>query len=273
MKVKFLGHSGFFLELLAADLLFDYYTGDLPDPDPGKPLYVFVSHVHGDHFSRSVFPLAEKTERIRYIISDDVPESKVPEQLRREGRVRFTGPDEDFTVPFPAAPGMPETRGGEGIRVRTFRSTDAGVAFLVDVPGAFGTEETDVVTSPRRERFLRIYHAGDLNDWHWDDVDKAWNDEQFEGYQDALGKIAACVRPDGRLPDAAFVPVDTRLGDGAFFWMGLDEFMQAVGAEHIFPMHLFGDPAVIDRMRNLPCAAGYRDKILGSGTPGEIFEI
>ena len=246
MRITFLGHSGFFLELPEADLLFDYYKGELPAPDPEKPLVVFVSHAHADHFTRKIFSLAEKTDRIRFILSDDVRKDKVPGSLIAAGKVRFTGPGEDLTVPlFQAA----------DLRVRTFRSTDEGVAFLVDACGA------------------RIYHAGDLNDWHWDDVDQEWNEEQYRGYQDSLGKIAACVAEDGRVPDAAFVPVDTRLGDGAFFWMGLDEYMKAVGARNIFPMHLFGDPSVIQRMRDLPCAEEYRDRILGSGTPGEQFRI
>ena len=255
MRVTFLGHSGFFLELPEADLLFDYYKGDLPAPDPERPLFVFVSHAHADHFSRKIFSLAEKTERIRFILSDDIKKDKVPESLEALGKVRFTGPEADFTIPLhPAAAGETGVP-GQTLRVRTFLSTDEGVAFLVDAPGA------------------RIYHAGDLNDWHWDDVDREWNEEQYRGYQDALGKIAACVAEDGRVPDAAFVPVDTRLGDGAFFWMGLDEFMKAVGARNIFPMHLFGDPSVIGRMRDLPCAKEYRDRIHGSGTPGEQFRI
>ena len=254
MRVTFLGHSGFFLELPEADLLFDYYKGELPAPDPERPLFVFVSHAHADHFTRKIFSLAEKTERICFILSDDIKKDKVPENLKALGKIRFTGPEEDFTVPIHTAAG--ETgAAGQTLRVRTFLSTDEGVAFLVDAPGA------------------RIYHAGDMNDWHWDDVDREWNEEQYRGYQDALRKIAACVAEDGRVPDAAFVPVDTRLGDGAFFWMGLDEYMKAVGARNIFPMHLFGDPSVIGRMRDLPCAKEYRDRIHGSGTPGEQFRI
>ena len=71
MRVTFLGHSGFFLELPEADLLFDYYKGELPSPDPERPLFVFVSHAHADHFTRKIFSLADKTERIRFILSDD----------------------------------------------------------------------------------------------------------------------------------------------------------------------------------------------------------
>ena len=132
-------------------------------------------------------------------------------------------------------------------------STDEGIAFLVDADGA------------------RIYHAGDLNDWHWDDIDLPWNEEQRTGYSASLSAIAEVVEQDGRIPDAAFVPVDSRLGE--FFWMGMDGYMQKVGARYLFPMHLFGDSKVIARLKAHPCAASYADRILGTGTEGEQFEI
>ena len=150
----------------------------------------------------------------------------------------------ELSFPFP--------NGGE-LTVRTYLSTDEGIAFLVDADGA------------------RIYHAGDLNDWHWDDIDLPWNEEQRTGYSASLSAIAEVVEQDGRIPDAAFVPVDSRLGE--FFWMGMDGYMQKVGARYLFPMHLFGDSKVIARMKAHPCAASYADRILGTGTEGEQFEI
>ena len=38
MKVIYLGHSGFFVEMEDACFLFDYYKGDLPEADRGKKL-------------------------------------------------------------------------------------------------------------------------------------------------------------------------------------------------------------------------------------------
>ena len=42
MKVTFIYHSSYFVELDHCCLLFDYYQGDIPQV--GKPLYVFASH-------------------------------------------------------------------------------------------------------------------------------------------------------------------------------------------------------------------------------------
>ena len=53
MKVTFILHSGYFVELESCCLLFDYWKGDIPQSD--KPLYVFASHHHEDHFSPEVF--------------------------------------------------------------------------------------------------------------------------------------------------------------------------------------------------------------------------
>lgn len=266
MKIRFVAHSGFYLELPELNLLFDYYRGPLPEPEPEKPLLVFVSHAHADHFSPRIFALSQRVQRIRYVISDDVPQRDVPEELR--SRVSFMGPREQlcFRLPRHEEAGeiiqLPVTRempapGGKSseICIRSFRSTDEGVAYMVDAGGR------------------RIYHAGDLNDWHWDEEDSPWNEAQRRGYETELCAMAELIGRDGHIPDAAFVPLDARLGDGRFFWMGLDEYMKQVGAQHIFPMHLFGDPAVIQKMRELPCAADYAERILGTGTEGEEFII
>ena len=242
MKVTFTGHSGFYAVLPEAALLFDFYTGKLPEPVPGKPLFVFVSHAHADHFSGEIFRLAESGASVTFILSDDIPEGRIPPDLLRQ--TVFMGPDETLSVPLPK---------GAELVVRTFRSTDEGVAFLLDIGGK------------------RIYHAGDLNDWHWDDIDIPWNEEQRTGYYDALSKIARVVQEDGHVPDCAFVPVDSRLGP--FYYMGLREFMEEVGADLIFPMHLFGDPGIIQKMKAHPAAKEYGDRILGTGTPGESFDL
>lgn len=245
MNITFIGHSGFYAELPEADLLFDYYRGKLPVPNPRKPLFVFVSHRHPDHFSKKIFTLAERTERIYYVLSDDIRTERIPEKLRE--RTLQIGPGEEKIISAEGIDGPLE------LKVRTFRSTDEGVAFLLDIGDA------------------RIYHAGDLNNWHWEEEGPDWNEDQDRRYKEELKKLASCVAEDGREVCVAFVPLDSRLG--AFFWMGLDAYMKAVGAAHVVPMHLFGDPSVIRKMRRMPCAAAYADRILGTGVEGERFQL
>ena len=56
MKATFLNHSCFLLELDSVCLLFDWWKGELP-PLPDKPLLIFASHWHEDHFSPDLFAI------------------------------------------------------------------------------------------------------------------------------------------------------------------------------------------------------------------------
>lgn len=60
MRISFLGHSGFLLELPSATLLFDWSEGELPTLRPGRPLLVFASHHHEDHFRPAIFQLGAR---------------------------------------------------------------------------------------------------------------------------------------------------------------------------------------------------------------------
>ena len=60
MKITYIHHSSFSVELDNTILLFDYFKGNLPSFDKNKKLYVFSSHSHHDHFDESIFNI-EKT--------------------------------------------------------------------------------------------------------------------------------------------------------------------------------------------------------------------
>ena len=55
MKVTFIEHSGFMVEMEQNVLLFDYYQGEIPSFDGSKTLYVFASHSHADHYDPAIF--------------------------------------------------------------------------------------------------------------------------------------------------------------------------------------------------------------------------
>ena len=98
MKVTFIQHSSFLAELDHCCLLFDYYEGSVPKTPLEKPLYIFASHSHGDHFSSAVFSLAELLEN-----------------------TVFVAPHSTYTI-------------GD-LQVATLESTDLGVAFLIECEG------------------------------------------------------------------------------------------------------------------------------------------
>lgn len=234
MTITYIHHSGYLLETEQALLLFDFVEGALPPLDPAKDLFVFVSHRHEDHFSPKIFDLAATHPRIRFILSDDIWQNKVPEHLH--GLSWFMDPGNVL-----------EWKEGGGLRVTAFKSTDEGVAFMVETGG------------------YTIYHAGDLNNWRWNGEELAWNNNMSTNYRRELEKIKA----SGFHPDVAMVPLDGRQED--LFYLGLDDFMRTVGAEMVFPMHFWEDFSVIPALKKLDCSAEYRDRVADIRKAGQRF--
>lgn len=231
MKVTYIHHSSFSVELADVVLLFDYFEGELPVFPKDKALYVFASHSHGDHFNPVIFDLSEQYDSVFYILSKDIQKKKVPEQLIP--RVHFIKDGEVYKV-----------READ-LMIETFRSTDEGVAFWIQCEG------------------ITLYHAGDLNNWWWEGEDKAWNHNMAANYKKEIEKM------EGRHADVSFVPLDPRLGQQ--FYYGMDEFMQNVSVDAIFPMHFWKDYSIIKKMIQHPCSESYREKIIEIQKEGEEF--
>ena len=236
MKITYINHSGFLIETRDCYYIFDYYKGELPHLDKEKEVIVFCSHFHEDHFNPEIFTLADSHPHTVYVLSDDIWQNRVPE--KHFSRTHFIDPGRMIHLPE-----------GGGILIRAFRSTDEGVAFLVEAGGK------------------TIYHAGDLNDWQWNGESLSWNHTMKANYQKELETI----RSLGIVPDAAMVPLDGRQED--LFYLGLHEFMCRVGAGMVFPMHFWDDFSVISRLKNLDCSDSYRDKIAEIQTEGQSFEV
>ncbi len=227
MKVTYLYHSGFMVEEENTVLIFDYFKGELPEFDENKQVYVFASHRHYDHFKKKIYDWKEKYPNITYILSDDIPSKKYMDHTV------FIGPNSEREI--------------GSIKVRTLKSTDEGVAFLVYAQGK------------------TLYHAGDLNWWHWEEEGNVYNEMMKRNYQYGISKI------EGEHIDAAFVPVDPRLGDQ--FYYGLDWFMRHTETEHVFPMHFWGKCFICGEIKNHPEATQYRDKIEEITGENQVFVL
>ncbi|GCA65790.1 hydrolase [Mediterraneibacter butyricigenes] len=227
MVVTYIEHSGFSVELPECTLLFDYYLGKLPEFPKEHPLIVFASHVHGDHFQKKIFQLREQYQEVYFVLSDDIPKKyDAPDVI-------WVSSDVKVTV--------------AGCEITCLKSTDEGVAFLVKCG-----EKT-------------VYHAGDLNWWHWEEESATYNDEMKQNYQREVDKL------EGRKIDAAFVPVDPRLED-AYFW-GIDYFMRKTDTKVVFPMHFWGKYETIDCLIRQKETEDYRDRIAEIDWKGERFSI
>lgn len=216
MNVTYLAHSGFLAEWEHFYTLFDWWQGELPALTQNKPLLVFASHSHKDHFDPKIFRL----DGARFFLSQDIRlHSRHWERygVTKEifSRVTLLRPDSLITA----------EAGGASLTIRTFKSTDTGVAFLLSAENRL------------------VYHAGDLNLWYWEEEGTAYCEAMQAAYRQAMSKLSAAVQDEaadtGCSPvlDAAMVPLDPRLNE--YFDLGLSELLQYVTVKHIFPMHMW----------------------------------
>lgn len=223
MQVTHLAHSGFFIELDSAALLFDWWKGALPPLPVSKPLLVFVSHRHEDHFSPEIFSLANNSRDVCFLLGSGI--------RLTERNLSKWGISEQIAVRCICLRGGETVHPAPGITVETLHSTDEGVAFLVTVDGQ------------------TIYHAGDLHWWHWEGEERAWNrnmEVNFKRYIEPLRN---------RSIDLAMIPLDPRLA-GSYAW-GMEYFLNLVEVRSVLPMHHWGDYTLTERFcREYPHLAG-----------------
>ena len=239
MEITYLGHSGFLVETSAAYLLFDYIRGDLPEFDKAKRLYVFASHAHSDHWDPGIFADTRLKDASAFILGFDIREP-FEAMLPRDKK----------PANLPVLWAFPR----QTIRTSDFScemllSTDEGVAFLV------------------RTEKETIYHAGDLNWWHWNGDPKERNMERARNFKREIDRMK------GVHIDAAFIPLDPRQEDAFRFCM--DYCMETLDADHVFPMHFWGDyelcRAYLASLR--PLHPGWYERFHPVSFEGEKFSV
>ena len=211
VSIWYIYHSGFAVKTANHLLVFDYLndpesviTADLILQEAhNREVIVFASHSHADHFTPDIFGWKTRDAKIHYVLSHDI-------ELRPDG--------EDVAVVFPG-----HKYQLNGVEIDVLDSTDIGVAFLVSCDG------------------INIFHAGDLNWWHWNGEPDEDNSTMAENYKRQIDLLK------GKQIDVAFIPVDPRLEE--HYSLGLIYFMQVVGAEKVFPMHFGTNYAVFQMLK------------------------
>ncbi len=240
VSVWYLYHSGFTVRIRNYLLIFDYYSDEpegavrslstgVINPDEIKDLQVLVfsSHKHPDHFNPVILDWKQTVPGIRYILSSDISKRFHEDHI-------IIKPNQTITTP-------------DDISITTLKSTDAGVAFLVELFG------------------VTIYHAGDLNWWHWEEEDKAWNNNMAARYKNELEKLK------GKTIDIAFLTCDPRQGASAFW--GLEYFMEKIGAKAAFPMHFEEDYSLMATLEKLKNEKSYLSPVRTVSHRGEAFVL
>ena len=208
MHITYLQHSGFVITLPDAILVFDYYRDPahalthILSRHTDTPVIFFVSHSHPDHYNPAIFNMAQNHQRI-YILSNDILAQNVPTTLAVQGMSRG-----DIVDNLPA-----------GISVRAYGSTDKGISFLVTTVAG-----------------RKIFHAGDLNDWHWQDES---SQREVLKADNAFSTILNRIAEDNPHLHVAMFPVDSRLGSD--YARGARLFLNKVKVNYFFPMHFSSD--------------------------------
>ncbi len=210
LQVTYYLHSGFSCAMDGVLLIFDYWLGEhqeLPESRritldmlrQYKEIYVFITHSHPDHFDPVVYSWWRDDPRlpITYIVSDELPKGSWGRAMR---------PGEHSVL-------------SERAEVTAFDSTDLGVSFLVTLDG------------------IRIFHAGDLNFWHWREESTAQEiAEAEEDFHNACRPIEREVREHGVF-DLCFFPLDPR--QGSLYDAGANYFVMSVKPRLLVPMHFW----------------------------------
>jgi len=207
MKLIYLEHSGFLLCGDDFNIVIDYYKRQADvlgiiekhALNSAKLLYVLASHRHADHFTPSVLDWRLKSDAVPvYIFSGDINGIKTSGQ-----KPVFINAGEEYS---------------DGVvRLKAFGSTDEGVSFYIEAGGK------------------KMFHAGDLNNWHWDE--ESTREEARECEDAYLKELTALAREVKNL-DLAMFPLDIRLGGG--YMRGAEQFLDAIKVKLFAPMHFWG---------------------------------
>jgi L-ascorbate metabolism protein UlaG (beta-lactamase superfamily) len=230
LKIRYVRHSGFIIEDETCVILIDCCGLDKKDLDVyegGKSIYFLASHIHGDHFDEKIMSFHGGNRK--WILSSDIHK-----KVSSGKDIYFLSKGETFK--------------DEKIKIKAFGSTDEGISFFIETGGK------------------KIFHAGDLNNWHWNEEetkdDAAKNEKWF---LDELKQIAIEVP----LLDAAMFPVDPRLGKD--YMRGAEQFLDSIKTGLFLPMHFWDKYKAADAFKHQAEKRGSRFALIKN--PGDIFEI
>lgn len=235
LKVTYHYNSGFSIRVGSTLLVFDYWEGESRRlGEVGRlnttilsafeQVFIFITHGHPDHLDPIVYDWRDAVKNITYIVSDDLPIGKRGRRMSPESEIALT----------------------QDIHVKAFGSTDLGVSYLVTAYG------------------MNIFHAGDLNLWHWRQESSL---REIEAAEQAF--YAACEPIPAGVIDLCLFPVDPR--QGFMYDAGANHFILTKKPRLFIPMHWQDRPEVaVDFARR---ARTPQTEVLAMTHPGESATV
>jgi len=209
MRLTYVFHSGYVIEADGYAIIIDYYKDTGVYPSTGYihdellkrtgRLYVLSSHSHPDHFNPEILKWKEQNKDTIYIFSRDILHYQ---KAKTEDAVYLM---------------KGERYEDELLNIQAFGSTDIGISFLIRTGGKI------------------IFHAGDLNNWHWSD--ESTHSEILKAQKDYMNELDLLTQTTSCL-DLAMFPVDPRLGTN--YALGAEQFIERLKVGIFAPMH-FGE--------------------------------
>ena len=241
MTLDYIYHSGFAIEAEGVTVIIDYFK-DSSDTEynrgivhdyllhkPGK-IYVLATHFHPDHFNPEILSWRAIHPDIQYIFSKDI---------WRHHRASL----EDATYIKKG-----EAYEDDLIRIEAFGSTDVGSSFLIQLQG------------------WSIFHAGDLNNWHWSEESTEAEIKKANG--DFLAEVNFLKKTTSQI-DLVMFPVDRRMGKD--YMKGAKQFIELIKTTIFVPMHFSEDYEGGNAMREFAESEGC--KFITITHRGEKFDI
>lgn len=223
MNIYLLAHSGVAVEWDDGVVIVDAWqdpAGHLPRLAAGRrPVWWLVTHAHADHYAPALIA-RYAASAAGIVLAAECPTAGLPAD-----KVTSVAPGDTVTL-------------GD-LTVRTYGSTDTGGSYAVTTPQG------------------RIFHAGDLNWWHWTGEPEADNEAMRTMFLREMAPLS------GMVTDVAFFPVDNRQGP-AQEW-GVLDFLERVTVRRLLvPIHRNGapwEPSLYYRWkyRDVPVWTGLRD--------------
>ncbi len=241
MKLDYIYHSGFAIELENTTIIIDYFKdssdtaynhGIVHDyllKKSGK-LYVLSTHSHPDHFNPEILEWKKLHEDIVYIFSSDIRDN----HKAKANDAIFLNKGEEYK--------------DSTIKIHACGSTDIGISFMIDIANC------------------RIFHAGDLNNWHWSE--ESTLEEIEKANLEFLNELENIYKYTKQV-DIAMFPVDNRMGKN--YYKGAQQFVEKIKTSIFVPMHFDSTYKAANDFEAIAEKNGCR--FLEIQHRGEIFEI
>ncbi|NLC33586.1 MAG: hypothetical protein GX781_09875 [Clostridiales bacterium] len=198
--VSFFYQSGFTVAVGKTLLIFSYWEEHikqgyrLNDQDfrGFNNIVVFVPRASAEHHDPVIYKWSEAFP-ISYVLT-----SELKDVVPKKANIRFIHQGESLKI--------------AKVQIKAFESTDAGISLLVKAAG------------------VHIFHAGDLNLWHWREENTL---HEITRAEDEFYRVISTIKED-RI-DICMFPVDPNLG--GFYDAGANHFIMAKKPRIFFPMH------------------------------------